>query len=112
VQGESHQWLIIHGRLPGNAFAPFAPTTAVLFFPPPLQQLQPAPCFAELRGSLALRSLTACAWRTVAGMPVKAGAVASTRGASLPHAGHAAGSRHCAMGRMAVKPPHSMHSYS
>jgi len=75
---------------------------------PLLQHPQFMPCPARvLRGSLALRSLAACARFIAEDSADTAGAPATMRPDSTPHCGHAAGSRHCAKGRNTANSPQS-----
>jgi hypothetical protein len=82
----------------------------------PEQQAHPAPCDAlrdaKVRGSPALLSLVAWASRVEAETVEQCGAVRITRGARVPHAGQSEGQSHSAIGRMAVKGPHSSQRYS
>jgi len=61
----------------------------------------------ELRGSFALRSLTARARFTADDSAEIAGAPPMMRPDIAPHCGQPAGSRHCANGRKAVNSPQS-----
>jgi hypothetical protein len=67
---------------------------------------------ASVRGAWALRSLVAWASRVAAGIVEQWGAVRITRGALESHAGQSEGKSHSAIGRMAVKGPHSLQRYS
>jgi hypothetical protein len=107
---EGRQWLIIQGRRAGKVFAPSAERPASDLRP--LQQVQPRPCFKDRFGSLAARSLVACAALLAAGMPAKAGAVSITRGAGVPHAGQNCAALRSLIVRIVVKLPHFAQSYS
>jgi hypothetical protein len=96
------QWLIIHGRAPGNDLAAPASDAAR---PAGSQQPHPGPWAAERFGAWALRSLVAWARRKAPGSAEKAGA-ARLRAASAPQSGQGAGSANSATGRTASNGPH------
>jgi hypothetical protein len=77
------------------------------------QQPQPAgwAAFAG-RWLFALRSFEARALRRVGSMPAMPGALRGVRGAPVPQAGQAHGSRNSAIDRIAVNGPHAWQSYS
>jgi hypothetical protein len=76
------------------------------------QQLQEARWRLPFFGALALRSLTAAAWRRVGSIPDIAEAVSSARGAAPHTARRGCASSNSAIGLIAVNGPQSAHGYS
>ena len=99
--GATGQWLIIHGREPGNDFAALRPATGVAAkLRDVLQQPHPEGCdLLDFRGSWRERSLTAMPLRTLESIIASAGARRKARAAEAPHVSQASGWSNSDIGR-------------